>query len=317
VTSWLAIINPKAGGASSRKSTSLVLEELKRGCPGRFDQIVTQYPGHATELAQRAAEEGHSTVFSLGGDGTHNEVLNGLLDPEGSPRNPDLTLGVLNSGTGGDFARFLYSNAKPQTVARALVSTQPSLVDVGRCRFQGHSGEPATRLFLNIGSFGLSGDVVHYVNNSSKLFGGKVSYLLGTAQALIRHTSPQLRLIIDDETPIHERFQVAAVANGQFFGGGMRVAPEADLHDGRFDLVLVENMNLMESLTATPRLYSGTHLNHPQVRMIRAKTLRAESDPENKAPVRLELDGEQPGVLPAVFDILPGRLNLLMPEVIG
>jgi YegS/Rv2252/BmrU family lipid kinase len=291
------------------------LDVIKQGCPGRFDPIVTEFPGHATELAQRAAEEGHARVFSLGGDGTHNEVLNGLLDPTGSPRNPETALGVLHSGTGGDFARFLYRSSDPLDIARALASAVPVPVDVGRCRFQGHTGEPTSRLFLNIGSFGLSGDVVHYVNESSKRFGGKVSYLLGTLHALVRHSSPQLSITIDNGETIHDRFQVTAVANGQFFGGGMRVAPESDLRDGRFDLIMVEDMSLFDSLTATPRLYVGTHLSHPRVRMIRAQTIRAEPAPENNVPVRLELDGEQPGVLPAVFDIVPGQLNLLMPEV--
>ena len=314
MTTWLAIVNPHAGSAKSRKKTSAVIQAIREQCPGEFKVAETEYSGHATALAKEATQAAYSALLSLGGDGTHNEVLNGLMKQDGQARNPDLALGVVNAGTGGDFVRFLYGKRPPEEIARSLASAKPKAVDIGQCTFQDFEGRLQSRLFLNIASFGLSGEVVHQMKNSSLRFGGQFSYLLNTIRALTQYRSSEIRISIDDGPKISRKVQTTAVANGQYFGGGMKIAPESDIQDGILDVIAVEDMPFLSTLIASPSLYTGAHLSHPRVHTSRAVKVEAETLNPEGPPIRVELDGEQPGFLPATFKVIPSALKLLTPS---
>ena len=178
--------------------------------------------------------------------------------------------------------------------------------------YTAHDGTEGTRHFINIGSFGLSGRVVKYVNESSKALGGKLSFALATVRAGAGYTNANVRLTIDDEPAREGKIYTVAVANGRFFGGGMMVAPKAELNDGFFDVVILGDFGFADLVFRGLDIYSGKHLTNPKVQNLRARRVRAEVIGDG-ADVLIDLDGEGPGKLPASFELLPKALLLKAP----
>jgi YegS/Rv2252/BmrU family lipid kinase len=248
----------------------------------------------------------------MGGDGTINEVVNGFFAEGGDHAplslSPEAAFGVLPAGTGGDFIRTTGTSRQLAAAARALASARPRAIDVGRLSFVADDGRPAVRHFINIASFGISGLVDRYVNRSSKVLGGRASFFLSTARASLAYRNPRCRITVDDGAPVEQGIYNVAVANGRYFGGGMKVAPDAVLDDGRFDVVTIGDAGFVTMLTQGTRIYSGTHLSLDFVHVARGKKVLAE--PLGLAEVLLDVDGEAPGRLPATFEILPGGIQL-------
>jgi YegS/Rv2252/BmrU family lipid kinase len=302
------IANPaSANGATGRRwpeiesALNRVLEHWER----RF----TEKPLHAVELARHAVEDGFDMLVSIGGDGTMNEVVTGLFDSrgEGALLRPGVVLATVRQGTGGDFARLLgQPRDLPASVAH-LAGESARPCDLGFARFEDHDGRSAWRGFLNIASFGLSGEVVARVNAASKALGGRVSFLLGLVRALVGYSPLPVKVRVDGAS-FHEGPMITcAIANGQYFGGGMRFAPRAEIDDGRFEVVLQQKRGLKEIL-AIGDLYSGKSIDWPSVRSTRGEFVEAES--VGPARVLVEIDGEQPGRLPASFRVLPAAVRL-------
>lgn len=306
----LVIVNPVGGhGRAGRQWPELraALDQVLQGWDNQF----TLGPGDASRIAARAVDEGYDMIVAVGGDGTMNEIVDGLVTvgPDGAPtpRRPDLIVSPVRLGTGGDFARMLgLPSQLPEAVAH-LSSESATPVDVGYLDFERPNGEPGHRAFLNIASFGLSGVVDDKVNKSSKALGGRMSFLLGLSRSLISYRPQPVRISVD-ASPFYEGPMVtAACANGQFFGGGMHFAPEARIDDGLFDVVVQTRSGLRE-VSSISDLYQGRILSWPSVMHTRGKVV--EAVPLSHEPVLLDVDGEQPGRLPARFSILPGALRL-------
>jgi len=190
--------------------------------------------------------------------------------------------------------------------ARRLEGEETRAVDVGRIDFTGREGQPVSRYFMNIASAGVSGLVDFEVNRTTKAFGGKVSFAVGTLKAMVRYRDPKVRLTLDDGPAQELDATVVAVANGQYFGGGMWVAPHAKPDDGLFDITLWSGYRLRDFAFKGQDIYSGKHVENPQTRCFQAKTVRVESEKQ----VLLDVDGEQPGQLPASMRLLPLALKL-------
>jgi diacylglycerol kinase family enzyme len=171
-----------------------------------------------------------------------------------------------------------------------------------------HDGREAQRAFLNIASFGLSGLVVRVVDENPKWIGGTPAYLFGTLRAMRRYRNQRVRIALDDGEPRETNVLTVAIANGRFFGGGMKVAPNAEIDDGLFDVVTLAQAPL-ESLAMSADIYRGTHLGRGGVSCVRAKRIVAAPVDEGDV-VLIDLDGEQPGRLPATFEVVPGALLL-------
>ena len=182
-------------------------------------------------------------MVAVGGDGTINEVVNGFFDGETLVA-PKAVLGILPMGTGGDFIKTTGTSRVLVEAAQALAKGTPRAIDVGRLRYVTHEGAPGLRHFVNIASFGISGLVDRYVNQSSKLLDGKASFYLATLRASLRYRNARCRITFDDGPVTEQAVYTAAIANGRFFGGGMKIAPEAELDDGRFDVVLIGDVSL-------------------------------------------------------------------------
>lgn len=182
-------------------------------------------------------------------------------------------------------------------------------IDAGRVRYTAPAGRELTRYFINIADFGIGGETVARVNRTTKVFGGFLSFLWGAGVTMVKWKNKDVRIKIDDGPVQERRIQNVVVANGQYFGGGMWVAPQAVPDDGLFDIVMFGDISLGESLRNGARIYKGTHLEMEKVSRVRAKKLWASSE-EN---VLIDMDGEQPGFLPASFEVLPKAISLLAP----
>lgn len=303
------IVNPRsAAGATLRR-----FERIRAQFAARLPHLevwLTHAPGHATELARQAVRENVRTLISVGGDGTNNEVLNGFFDAQGDAIASDTALGIVTSGTGGDFRRSFGWSEDPLEALDRIVRRDVHKIDVGRVQFTDEAGRQQLRHYLNIGSFGIGGDIVNTVNHSSKAWGAKASFLLGTVRNMVRYQPQKVRLTCDDAPALDCEITAVAVANGQFFGGGMHVAPQADVADGLFHTVIIEGGGLPLWLQHGLKIYSGRHQDLAQVRTLPVKRLQAES--RDSRPVLLELDGEACGRLPASFEVLPQVLDFVM-----
>ena len=302
----LVIVNPRsAGGKTERRWPQL--REIVHEAYGPFETQLTQAPGDGTRLARAALEAGEDLVVALGGDGTINEVVNGFFDGERAIR-PGAALGILPAGTGGDFIKTLGTPRDVAAAAAVLRNSAPRPIDVGRLTFTATDGQKTTRHFINIASFGIGGLVDRYVNQSSKRFGGKVSFALASLRAGLAYKNPTVRVSLDGQPAREGKIYSVAVANGRYFGGGMKVAPDAELDDGLFDVITMGDMGLSDMLLRGLDIYSGKHLSNPKVSHARARTLDAE--PADGAEVLLDVDGEQPGRLPARFEIVTGVMRV-------
>jgi YegS/Rv2252/BmrU family lipid kinase len=306
-SSTVVIVNPRAaGGRVGRRWAEHV--RLLRDRLGACAFRLTDAPGRATALAAEAVREGARTVVSMGGDGTHNEVLNGLLDA-GAPRD-GVQMGVLPGGTGGDFCRLLAGGHDLDAAARALLSSAPVAIDAGLCAYRADDGESRSRYFLNVASVGVGGLVDRIVNASRKRLGGALTFLLATLRVMRRYRPARLRIAVDGEVVEESEVALVATCNGRFAGGGMMFAPEARLADGALDVVVIRYAPPLRSLPVTAALRRGTHTRHPLVSCYRGRVLRLEPIAQ-PASAYVDLDGEAPGFAPAELRVVPGAVRML------
>jgi YegS/Rv2252/BmrU family lipid kinase len=262
---------------------------------GPFEFRFTEGRGDAARIAREEAEGGRGLLISFGGDGTISECARGILE-SGMPAE----LAILPHGTGGDLVRSLPLPRRLADAARALRRGRPVAIDVGRVVL----GDGREKSFVNSASFGLSAEVAR---RQGRREGG--SYLAETLKAASRYHCPEIELTIDSGPSRRLRITTVSLHNGRFVGGGMKMAPEADLTDGLLDLVVVKKLSLVKLIGESPLLYLGAHLGLPEVEHGRVSVLAARStDPSVDVPV--EMDGEVEGRLPARFEILSRALRL-------
>ena len=267
--------------------------------------MFTAGPRDATAIAGREATAGRRLILALGGDGTISEVADGVL-AAGAGASTEIAL--IPRGTGGDFRRTL---ELPHEIGAAAAHVRR-----GRARWStrggsatARDGSEGQRHFVNVASFGFSSAVARRANASSKRLGGKVAFLGATLRELLVHDHQDVWVSIDGQARRQLRVMMAAVGNGRFFGGGMKICPDAQLDDGTLDLVAVGDLTRMEVIANIGRLFSGTHLEMEQVKHARITRVHVEPvDADAEIPV--ELDGETPGHLPATFEVLPGALRI-------
>ncbi len=307
-----AVINP----ASSGGRTAALWPDLKTKLEARIgpvQPVFTAARGSATDLTRSALRAGMQTIIAVGGDGTVNECVNGFFQ-DGEPVAPEASLAMIMSGTGGDLRRTLGFDGSLDAYVDAIAAGPVQSLDLGRLDFARADGAPATRMFINIASFGISGAVVTAVNRAqlSKWLGGRFAFFWATLTTGLTYAAPMVSLTLDggpaQTLPLH----VAAVANGRFFGGGMMIAPDADPQDGMFDLVTIRRLSFLESAGRSGAIYRGAHVSDPKVSVARVRTLVAEPA-DGVATVLLDVDGEAPGRLPARFEIVPRAIKIHMP----
>lgn len=309
---FVFIVNPMSANGATLRRFERVRDQFARELAplGEMQVRLTERPRHATELARRAIDGGAKAVISVGGDGTNHEIVNGFFDEKGRPLG-ETAFGQVTSGTGGDFRRTFAWKGEPLDDLARLKRFQVRTIDVGRATVTLDGGGTATFVYLNSGGFGVNGAVVNEVNQSTKALGARMSFLLGTVKGFLGFTPPRVRWRVDDGVPQERAVTLITASNGQYFGGGMRIAPDAQPDDGLLDVVVVDGIALPKFLRHAPALYAGTHVQHPFVSVVRGRKLVAEPlDPAER--ILVELDGEQPGFLPATFEVAAGALRLLV-----
>jgi len=309
-----AIVNPRSGGGRTGREWPAIKRSLREAYP-KLQFAMTRKRGEASDLVREALSEGHSEIIAVGGDGTINEVANGFFAAEGAIA-PDAVFAFVTSGTGGDFRKTFGIEAGHAAAAAGLRDAPVRAIDVGRLSCVGLSGESVVRHFVNIGSFGLSGVIVDSVNRAriAKLFGGSFAFAFHSALAMLFYREHTIRLCIDGALDEITSIATVAVANGQYFGGGMRVAPAARPDDGFFDVIVMGGAK--RGVSDLKLLYTGAHLNTPGVRDYRGRKVMAAPVIETAGrAVLIEVDGESAGRLPATFEILPRALNLRCPLI--
>ena len=247
-------------------------------------------------------------VISVGGDGTNNEVLGGFVDAEGNNRFPESVLGIVAAGTGGDFQRMWGPLDAVSQVGR-LARAQVREIDYGVARFVGHHGEEKLRPFLNIASVGISGLVDRYVNQSSKALGSVVTYVLASLRGIASYQNRPVRLRFEDGEDRQLGLSLLVIGNGQYFGAGMWACPKAELDDGYFDTILLPDFSKGEIVTVLGKVFKGAHIGYPGLEDGRAKCITLEPGIPG-TELLIDLDGEQPGRLPATFTNIQKGLRL-------
>ncbi|MGE5371450.1 MAG: diacylglycerol/lipid kinase family protein [Solirubrobacterales bacterium] len=301
----LFIVNPAAANGQVQKRWPQIKAAVERAGLS-FDVKMTAGPMDAAKIAAKALEDGWDTIVSVGGDGTLNEVLNGFFR-DGQPINPLARLGVLSLGTGLDFVRGAGIPSELGESIRILKRGRTWKVDVGQIQYERPAAAGSLRYFLNVAGLGLEGETVKQVNETSKRLGGFISFLWGTLVALVRYSNRQVRLEIDGMVRYQGKCTMIAVANSKYFGGGMMIAPNAALDDGRLDIIIVDGVSKLEILKTFPKLYRGEHLSHPAVYVMHGSRIKATSAEK----VLVDADGEQSGQLNVEFTLLPKALNLI------
>lgn len=321
------IANPVAAAGDVKEEWPLIERLLRANLP-ELDYAFTEGPAHATLLAREALRAGWEMVVSVGGDGTLNEVLNGFyqrqqpqeefeIDSDGFlvastsdlvPVNDEAVLGVLPMGTGGDFRRTLGLMGGLAETVQHLRGKNKRTIDLGQVAYVDHQGDLSSHYFVNISAAGLSGLVDRYVNKTWKGLGGTPSFVIGTVRAFIRWKNVDLEILLDGTQEICDRVQNVIVANGAYFGAGMWIAPGARLEDGLFEVILMRDLSDLESVTILPQIYRGKHLSSRKVTRHQARQISVRAlDGDRK--ILLDVDGEQPGRLPALWRIHPGGLQ--------
>jgi diacylglycerol kinase (ATP) len=231
-----------------------------------------------------------------------NEIVNGIAG-----RNVDLA--VIARGTGWDFVR---THAIPRGLddaVRVARDGRTRTVDLGRARYRDGDGAPRESYFANVGSAGMSGAIAKRANETSKVLGGKVSYLWATLAVFTRWRNSEIHVRVNDAER-RARMHDVVVANGRYFGGGMMICPEASAEDGLFDVLLIGDLTKRDLLRTLPKTYRGSHLPHPKAELLRGTIVEVDAD----QPLPVELDGEQPGTTPARFEIVRAALRLRVPR---
>ncbi len=305
------VMNPASAGGHTLRHWPAAARAL-RSAGVVFDLHQTIAPGDATGAVRGAIASGYRTIVAVGGDGTLNEVVNGFFDAGGVPIGEGAMLGLIASGSGGDFRRSAGIPGTFEADARLIATRSVRTVDAGRIDFD--NGE--RRFFINIADCGMGGEVVARVNRSRRKGGslrGSAMFLGTSLSTLWRYVSRNARIEVDGVA--HERsVRSVVVANGAYFGGGMRVAPGAELDDGRLDVVIIGETGRTRALTGIPSLYRGRHVLREEVEVHRASVVRITCD---GIPMLFDVEGEQVGTTPATLTCLPAAITLCAPHTGG
>jgi len=306
----LFIVNPIAGSGRAHGIGNRVRQWLaEQRKQGRV--IETERPGDAERFATSAAGDGHDRVIAVGGDGTVQEVVNGLVASSSNGATP--RMGVIPAGRGNDMARSVGLPLDPLACLPIAVGANLRPFDVGRAE----SPDGSRRHFAAAGGVGFDAAVAYTMAVHRRFWmRGEAGYFLGTLNELRRYRNSALEVtLIGDGAGrvVSQRFLFVAFANGPFYGGGMQICPDAKTDDGLLDVCLVGDLSRLAALRELPGIYQAKHLKNPAVEIVRARTIRF----EGPATARVHLDGEPFGTVPVEVTLLPAALQVAVPEAVA
>lgn len=300
------IVNPHSGNGKTRKRWPAISAEL-------MAQGFTLTAGHttgpndATRMAREFVEAGARTIVAVGGDGTVNEVINGMI-ADGQPINSATRLMVVPGGTGKDLGRTLQTGTVDLAI-QALKAESIAHIDLGRITFMNERGVEESRYFANVADLGLGAAVARRINQSSKALGGLMTYLLAAVRTIVDFSPHEIQVDIDGHRVFDASANMVVLANGQYFAGGMHVAPTASLCDGLLEVYILSDVGKRAMLTSLlPRVYSGKHIGQPGILHARTAAVTISCD----SGMLMEMDGEQCGTSPIRIEVVPRILPVVM-----
>jgi len=271
----------------------------------KADVFETHTRHDAIFLASKAAEKGYTVILAAGGDGTLNQVLNGVL--KGRENDSSLPmLGVIPIGSGNDFARTMKVTANVNDLVHLISSGKCTLADVGKIKYQTLNGNSDHSYFINVADAGMGPEVVRRVMDSDRVFGSGVAYYAAILSAFSRYKPMQVQ-VKTEKWEWQGKLNTLAVGNGKYYGHGLCIAPDARIDDGMFSTFICGDASKAEFIWHSGRLKSDKKIVHPKVRYDVAKQMELSS----AEPCLIEADGELLGLLPAIIGILPGKIKVL------
>jgi diacylglycerol kinase (ATP) len=302
----LAIVNPTSGGYSTGREWPSISAYLKdRGY--LFDQVLTESRDHATRLASEASCDGYETLIAVGGDGTINEVVNGIFNA-GFARS--VSLGVISAGTTCSFARSLGISSNHLRSCDSILNGEKTPVDIGTVGYS-VEGRRLQRYFVNEADVGLGATIVEASRRITNYFGRKINYLphvIGGVTSLLSYKNKCVNIRTEDGSEDIHDCAMVVIANGDHFGGGMRMAPDARPSDGFLDMVIFGDMDKSELLKVWPMTYRGRHVSHHKVKLLKIKNVTIQCEEK----ILVETDGELIGEGPVSFSVLPSALKVYL-----
>jgi len=309
----LLVVNPQSGGGATGRTFDSMRRAIEKAL-GEVDVAMTERSGHGIDLAREGALAGHDLVVAVGGDGTLHEVVNGLMQAKssdygaGSAKN--VQLGMIAQGTGGDFRKTLGLEHRLDKYLDALKSGRERTLDVGKFTGGGKTGH----YFVNILSAGLGGLVDQYVRDAPRFLGGKAAYFGASLKALVNARLGNLRCKVTNDGKTETRdvkSYMIAICNGRFFGGGMKVAPMADIDDGKLEVVALGATSKVGFALTSNAIYDGSHIGKNGTVHFRADAIEIDlANDDARSAYLLDVDGEPMGGLPLRIEVVPKALTL-------
>lgn len=301
---WLVIINPVSGGKAAPKRWAKI-QPILEAAGISMQVLYTAYRDHGAVLAEDAVRNGFRHIMILGGDGTANDVVNGVMRSGIAPS--EVVLAMIPAGTGNDWVRTIGKPASVALMVPALQEMKTQWHDVGVAKYQ-QEGKAAQRYFINITGLGFEGAVAKYLfDHSGRFYFGKLQYQLAILRTLFRYKHTHMRITADQ---VQAELTVLSIAagNGKFNGGGLKQLPSAVYHDGKLDMTVITNMPKWKMVVSLPKLQSGAHVHMREVQTFTASTITIQSEP----PVFIDADGEYIGTTPLELAILPQQIQVLL-----
>lgn len=301
---WLVVVNPNAGKKRGFKDWARI-ESLLRENGVDTEVRFTERQRHAIEIAATGISEGFRNIVAVGGDGTMNEVVNGVLGQNFVPPN-QITLAMITVGTGNDWGKMFRVPNNYEGAIRLIKEYNTCITDAGVVTYESDHGK-GKRYFINIAGLGFDALVVRRTNaQKEKGRNGKAIYFYNLLMSLLFYKHTHTDVIIDGNMVSNQTFTIS-LGIGKYSGGGMRQTPNAIHDDGLFDITIIKRMRKGEIIRSLKKLYDGTILDHPKIEGHTGKNIFINSQP----PIHLEADGESLGFSPIEFNIIPGAVNVV------
>lgn len=311
-TKWLVIVNPKASVGKSEKDWPQIKQLLiNEGI--EFEAVLTEYPRHAIEIVRNAIlEKGYCKFIAVGGDGTNNEVINGIFTQNQVPTN-EITMGVIPIGTGNDWRRTFDIPLEYDKVIKIIKAGHIFAHDIGKLSYY-NNGETCIRYFLNAAGTGLDEMVCQSTNlMKQKGKGGTIRYLISLVKCMLTYKITHIQLTIDDELVFDDSILNLSIGNGRFNGGGMMTMPNAVPNDGMFDVTVIKKVSILKFAANVKNVYDGTFIKKiNEVKTFRGRKVKIVSIPPHSLLV--ETEGENLNNSPFEFEMLTKSINMIVPK---
>ena len=309
---WLVVVNPKASVGKAGEDWPTI-KQLLINEGFEFDDVLTEYPQHAIEIVRNAiTEKGYRKFVSVGGDGTNNEIINGIFTQDSVPTT-DITMACIPIGTGNDWCRTFDIPLEYEQIIKIIKAGNIFVHDIGKLTYF-NDGDPKVRYFLNAAGSGLDENICRSTNIMKQQGKkGTVRYLLSTVKCLLKYHYVHVKIAIDNQVVIEDDVLSLSIGNCKYVGGGMKMMRDAIPNDGLLDITAVRKLSILKFAMNVKNLYDGTFIDKlKEVSTFRGKKVRVVSDPPHS--LNVETEGETLTNSPFDFEIMPLAINVVVPE---